>query len=300
MARGAPVRDPDWVDRAAYPFESRFLDLPHGTVHYVDEGPADPDAALLFLHGNPTWSFLYRHLIAGLRDDYRCVALDYLGFGLSEHPAGFSYLPSDHAAVVEGFVGTLGLDGVVPIVHDWGGPVGLSYAADHPTNVPGMVVTNTLCWPVSGDPWFEAFSRLVGGPLGRIACERLNAFVEYAMPLAYADRSQLTPAIREQYRRPLPPGGRRGTWVLPRAFRTEREWLADLRERVPVIKNHPTLLAWGMEDPLFRERDLRRFETLFGDARTVELGGVGHYVPEETGPALVDPVETFLADLDLG
>lgn len=159
---------------------------------------------------------------------------------------------------------------------------------------------NTFCRSVSGDPWFEAFSRLAGGPLDRIACERLNAFVEYAMSLAYADRSRLTPAIREQYRRPLPPGGRRGIWVLPRAFRTEREWLADLRERVRVVANRPALLAWGMEDPLFRERDLRRFETLFGDARTVDLDGVGHYVPEETGPALVDPVETFLAGLDLG
>ena len=289
--------EPSWVDRRAYPFESRFLDLSRGTVHYVDEGPADPDGTLLFLHGNPTWSFLYRHLIRGLREDYRCIALDHLGFGLSDHPAGFSYLPSDHAAVLEAFVGTLGLEGIVPVVHDWGGPVGLSYAAEHPGNVRGLVVTNTLCWPVSGDPRFEAFSRLVGGPPGRLACERLNAFVEYVMPLAYADRSRLTLAIHEQYRRPLPPGKRTGTWVLPRAFRIEREWLADLRRRVSTVGDHPVLLAWGMDDRLFRERELRRFEAAFENARTVEFRGVGHYVPEEAGSDLVDPIRAFLAGL---
>jgi len=287
----------DWVDRTAYPLESRFLDLSEGTVHYVDEGPADSEVTLLFLHGNPTWSFLYRHLVCGLRKEYRCVAPDHLGFGLSEHPEGFSCLPSDHASVIESFVGTLGLEAVVPVVHDWGGPIGLSYAVDHPGNVRGMVAMNTLCWPVSGDPWFEAFSRVVGGPLGRVACERLNAFVEFVMPLAYADRSRLTPAIHEQYRRPLPAGRRKGTWVLPRAFRSEREWLADLWARIPTLEDHPTLLVWGMEDPLFRERELRRFERLFGNARTVELREVGHYVPEEAGSDLVEPVRAFLADL---
>jgi haloalkane dehalogenase len=298
MTNDAPdPRDVDWVDRTAYPFESRFLDLPEGTIHYVDEGPTDSELTLLFLHGNPTWSFLYRHLIRGLRDGYRCVALDHLGFGLSEHPEAFSYVPSDHASVLEAFVGTLGLADVVPVVHDWGGPIGFSYAVDHPGDVRGVVAMNTLCWPVSGDPWFEAFSRVAGDPPGRVACERLNAFVEYVMPLAYADHSRLTPAIHEQYRRPLPPGRRRATWVFPRAFRTEREWLADLWARMPAIDDHPTLLAWGMEDPLFRERELRRFERLFGDSRTLELRGVGHYVPEEAGPSLVGPVRRFLADL---
>ena len=96
---------PAWVDREAYPFDSRFVDLDAGRVHYVDEGPEDGgNATLLLLHGNPTWSFLYRDLVAGLSDEYRCVALDYLGFGLSERPDDFTYRPEDHADVVEAFV----------------------------------------------------------------------------------------------------------------------------------------------------------------------------------------------------
>jgi haloalkane dehalogenase len=286
-----------WVDREAYPFESRCVGLSAGAVHYVDEGPRE-GPTLVFLHGNPTWSFLYRHLIRGLQAEYRCVALDHLGFGLSEHPdpAAFSYRPSDHAAVFESFVAELGLTDLVLVVHDWGGPIGLSYAADHPENVRGLVVMNTWCWPAEDLPT-RAFSWALGGPVGRWACERFDAFTRVVMPAAYADRSKLTPDIHAQYRRPHPPGRRTGTWVFPRAIVGERAWLEGLWHRVELLEDHPALLMWGMEDPAFGEQSLRTFELLFRNAETVEFDGVGHYLQEEAGKDLVEPVRAFVSRL---
>nr|WP_318567833.1 alpha/beta fold hydrolase [Salinigranum marinum] len=127
----APVADPPWLDRTQFPFDSRFLALPEGRVHYVDEGPTGP--TLLCLHGNPTWSFLYREVIASLSEQVRVVAPDFIGFGLSEKPAAFSYLPRDHARVLDRLVDELGLDDVVFLVHDWGARSGSTGRRATPT-----------------------------------------------------------------------------------------------------------------------------------------------------------------------
>jgi haloalkane dehalogenase len=89
------MSDTDWIGRQEYPFTSHFFDVPAGRLHYVDEGSGPP---IVMVHGNPTWSYLYRHLIKRLRAEYRCVALDHLGFGLSGKSRNWSYLPADHAA----------------------------------------------------------------------------------------------------------------------------------------------------------------------------------------------------------
>jgi alpha/beta hydrolase fold len=95
-------------DPALYPFTSRWFDSSRGRVHYVDEGSGP---VIMFFHGNPTWSFLYRYIVTGLRDQFRCIAADYLGFGLSERPSGFSYRIEEHAQVMGELVDHLDLDG---------------------------------------------------------------------------------------------------------------------------------------------------------------------------------------------
>jgi haloalkane dehalogenase len=291
--------DASWVDRRAYPFETDCVDLSAGSVHYVDEGPEDPAGTLLFLHGNPTWSFLYREPIRALADEYRCVAPDYLGFGLSEKPADFSYRPEDHAAVIEEFVETLDLTDLILVVHDWGGPIGLSYALDHPENVRGVVVQNTFVWPVDDQRWSRTFAWLGGGPIGRRLCERYDAFARVVMPLAFADRSRFTDDVRDQYLAPhADREDRTGTWVFPREIVGETDWLASLWERRETLADLPALLVWGMRDPAFGTGPLRTFQALFRGSETVELDDVGHYVAEEAGDRLADAMRRFLDDLE--
>lgn len=98
-------------------------------MHYVDEGSGRP---LVLLHGNATWSFLYRLLIEGLSDDYRCIAPDLFGFGLSDKPDDWSYRVADHASVIEEFLDGLDLSDVTLLVHDWSGPIEMHYARRNP------------------------------------------------------------------------------------------------------------------------------------------------------------------------
>jgi haloalkane dehalogenase len=112
---------PAWVPSDLYPFDDRYADVAGCVVHHVDEGVGPP---LLMLHGNPTWSFLYREIVTGVRDRYRCIALDYPGFGLSTPRAGYGFTPSEHASVVERFVLDLDLRDSLPAAGWAGGPVG--------------------------------------------------------------------------------------------------------------------------------------------------------------------------------
>lgn len=282
----------DWIDRDEYPFESNYLDLEAGRVHYVDEGEGKP---LVMLHGNGTWSFLYRHLIDGLSDEYRCVAPDYLGFGLSEKPRGWSYRPQDHARVVETFLDELDLTGVTLFLHDWGGPIGMDYATNHPDRVDSFVVMNTAAWPMDYRPSVRAFAAIAGSPIGRYLVRKHNVVVERLLPLGFGDRSKLTPAIHRHYREPLANADdREGTWIFPRELVGSTDWLADVWERRERIAGEPALLCWGMKGPLFGTRALGRWQALFPSARTVTYPDAGHFVQEERGVEMVPEVRRFL------
>lgn len=116
MTRQTSATRPSWVDDELFPFESRFVEVEGNTVHYVDEGSGP---TLLLLHGNPTWSFVYRQTIIALRDRFRCVALDYPGFGLSTAAPSYGYLPEEHAAIVSEFIERLDLQDITVVVQDW-------------------------------------------------------------------------------------------------------------------------------------------------------------------------------------
>ena len=132
---------PPWLDREAYPFQSRWLELREGTrMHYLDEGKGEP---VLFVHGTPTWSFEWRHLVRGLSPHYRCIAPDHLGFGLSDRPRDGLYTPEWHAANIRDFVERLDLERFTMVVHDYGGPIGLPLAVGAPGRVQGLVLMNT-------------------------------------------------------------------------------------------------------------------------------------------------------------
>lgn len=169
--------EPGRVPRDLYPFEDRFLEVEWCRVHYVDEGSGPP----LLLHGNPTWSFIYRDLILGLRDRFRCIAPDYPGFGLSTAPASYGFTPAEYAGVVERFVVELDLRETTMMAQEWGGPIGFSVATRHPDRFYAFVVGNTWAWP-KADPGTRAFSGLLGSRLGRRMITRRNLFVERILP----------------------------------------------------------------------------------------------------------------------
>ena len=281
---------PAWVSDELFPFESRYLDVASHRLHYVDEG-AGP--VLLMLHGNPTWSFVYREVVQRLRPEFRCVALDHPGFGLSQAGPGYRYSPEEHAEVVGAFLDRLDLSGVTLIAHDWGGPIGLEAAARRPERFAGLVLANTWAWPVNGDLHFELFSRTVGGLVGRELIRRLNLFVNVFVPLGHA-RRRPSAAEMAHYRAPLATRRRRhASAVLPRAITSSRAFLAGVESGLGALRSLPALVLWGDADLAFRDRERRRWQAVLPAATTVRLPGAGHYVQSDAPQEFADAVREW-------
>ncbi len=281
-----------WVDRAAYPFTSRFFDIDGARLHYLDEGDGP---VVLLVHGTTTWSFLYRDLIRTLAPDYRCIALDHLGFGISDKPENGSYRPSDHARRLKALVAHLALRDVTLIVHDFGGPIGLDYALRHPGNIRSLVLFNTWMWSLRGEPLIEAASRLAGGSVGRFFFRRFNIELYTVFRAAWGERSKLTAALHRQYLGPFPrPSDREPMWVLARELLGSSDWYQERWSRRERISRTPALLLWGLRDPIFRERHLFRWKSLFTDAEAVTFPSAGHFVQEEVPDQVRPVVRRFL------
>lgn len=261
-----------------FPFPSRRFETAGGVgVHYVDEGRGRP---ILMCHGNPTWSFLYRDVIARLRDEFRCVALDYPGFGLSDRPAGYGYTAQEHAAVVTELVRALDLRDAIVMGHDWGGPIGLAAACADPDRFSGVALGNTWFWPA--DRRARMFSRVMSSrPLQR-AILRRNLFVERVLPAGLA--RTLTDAEFEHYRAVQPsPEARVGVARLPREIVAARPLLERLDTAVPeLLGDRRALVTFPMRDAAFPARTvLPRLRAAFADVEVVELPGAKHFVFED-------------------
>lgn len=266
---------------------------PAGPLAYTDMGDGP---AVVFLHGNPTNARLYRHLIQNLAADHRCIAPDYLGFGRSAAPSSFSYRPAAHATLIERLLRHLDLDTCTLVLHDWGGPIGMAYALRHPTTVQRLILLNTWAWPLDHRPLLQFVSRLLDTRPGRLSIERLNAFARFVMPCTVGPSEPLWPDWIAAYATALDsPQRRHACWALARALHREAPWLRALWSHRTDLSKRPTLLCWGMADPAFgTEACLQHWRSFAPSAEVHRFYDVGHYVPEELGPALAPVVRDFL------
>src|SRR5947209_18394669 len=177
--------------RDLYPFESHFLGLGPHRLHYFDEGAGQP---LLFVHGNPTWSFYWRNLILGLRDQCRCVAVDHIGCGLSDKPQTYNYTLQQRIDDLVEVVERLDLAQATLVAHDWGGAIGLGTVLRLPNRFARIVLLNTGAFPPPFVPWRIAACRV---PLvGTLAVRGLNAFARGALSMAVEKKERMTADVR--------------------------------------------------------------------------------------------------------
>ncbi|MHA7666661.1 alpha/beta fold hydrolase [Mycolicibacterium sp. HS_4_1] len=290
MTNTTAATRPAWVDDELFPFESHFIEIDGNTVHYVDEGSGP---TLLMLHGNPTWSFLFRNVIDLLRKDFRCIALDYPGFGLSTPRPGYRYLPEEHADVVAAFVDALGLKGATLVGQDWGGMIGLAVAQRRPGVFDRLVLANTWAWPVNGVLHFEAFGRIMGGLPMRFLVRQFNLLVNAFIPTGHR-RRKLTDAELDHYRRALDTAERRqASAVLPGRVLASREFFAEVEAGLPDVAHLPTLIIWGDADIAFRTQERERLEATFGDHTTVIVEGAGTYVESDAPDEFASAIRAF-------
>ena len=283
--------------QGTFPFEPRYASVGRVRLHYVDEGPADAPP-VLFVHGNPTWSYLWRRPIAELSSEgRRCVAFDHMGFGRSDKPpylSGYSLQAHIHNALA--LIDQLDLRDVTLVVHDWGGPIGLGAMLERMDRLAGIVLINTWAWELPSflPPFLREF-RAEG--LGEILALGGNLFVE-SIPGGMAKRAH-DPLMMSAYRAPFPDyWSRVGTLAFQRDIPlTERDrsagLIASIHERLDSLKV-PTLLVWGMRDRVFQPIFLDQWRELFPHAETVELEDAGHFLVEDRPDAITSALEKFL------
>lgn len=276
-------------DRKLFPFASKWFQSKVGQVHYIDEGEGSP---ILFLHGNPTWSFLYRGIVIRLRKHHRCIALDYPGFGLSPQPPGYQFTPAEHAVVVTEMIRGLGLGDLTIMGQDWGGPIGMRAALNDPDRVSRLVMGNTWYWPL--DSWhMKAFSALLSSGPGQGQILTKNGFVNRIMPLGV--KHKLAPEVMDHYRGPFPtPQSRAGIAEFPKQLVRSWSWLNDIASQVPdTVGSKPLLLTWGLSDLAFPPSFMDRFRADFSTVR-IERLDAKHYIQEDAPGEISDAIRAFM------
>lgn len=250
------------------------------------------------LHGNPTWSFYYRHLIADLRGRYRVIAPDHIGCGLSDKPQKYDYTLKQHIANIEALIQHLGLKRITLVMHDWGGPVGMGYAVRHPDNVRRFVIFNTVAF---WSPHIPLILRLSRMPLfGALAIRGLNLFAVLATIVACRHRQRMTKEVRAGYLFPYNSYANRIAHLrfvqdIPvNAKHPSFRLLQSIEDGLVQFKRHPMIILWGARDPVFTDPLLQSWKERFPEASVKQIDDAGHYVVEDAYERIIPWVNEFL------
>jgi haloalkane dehalogenase len=287
-------RTPDarFVGLPGYAFEPHYVEQDALRLHYVDEGEGDP---VLLLHGEPTWAFLYRKLIPPLAGVARVVAPDYLGFGRSDKPTRVEDYSYDlHYRSIERLAQELDLRETAVVVQDWGGPIGLRLAVEHPEQVARLVILNTGIGAgrAPSPEWlrFRDFMRRVGSEIVPGQLVRVSAVTE------------LADEVVEAYNAPFPtPESKAGVLAFPELVPTELDHpsAAKMLEVRAALERweRPALVLFSDSDPIFSPAAAERLAARIPGAGPAEIVvGAGHFLQEEKGEEIAERIVRFLGE----
>ena len=278
-----------------YPFASHYLDIGGLGYHYVDEGQGDP---ILMVHGNPTWSFLFRNFIRALSGPNRCLAVDHMGCGLSAKPQSYRYRLARHIANLEHLVLTLDLKNITLMVHDWGGAIGLGVAGRHPQRFKKLIISNTAAYRSERLPAILKVARLPG--VGDLLIRGFNAFALGTLRTALSHPERMVGAIRQGYLHPYDNWANRIATLrfvqdIPMGpDHSSYSSLAEVEQNLRRLRDLPTLLMWGEKDWCFSPHFRDRFLDFFPQAQRLDFPQAGHLLYEDEPEATLAGVREFL------
>jgi haloalkane dehalogenase len=291
--------------REIYPFRSRWMEVQGYRMHYVEEGVERDRPTVILLHGNPTWSFLYREIIPRISHACRAVAPDYLGFGLSDKPPDERwYTLENHILAMTEFISRLGLNRIILVVQDWAGPIGLSYALKYPANVAGMLIMNTWAWPEPSEfhasvmPW-----RMLHAPfIGAHVLLRRNALVERGLYLSTVrNRQRLKKGpVLDGYRLPFSSQlSRIAILAFPRNIPLkpgDLNWdrMTRIKEGLRTLP-FPCRLLWGEKDIVFPPSNAHLFHKLIPNCSPpCMIADGGHFIQEDAPGEIAEEILALL------
>ena len=295
------------ADFPEYPFSPHRIELRPGiSMSYLDEGPRNADVVVM-LHGNPSWSYYWRHLVIGLRDRYRCIVPDHIGMGLSDRPDDaadasprYDYTLQSRVDDLATLLDRLGITGPVTlVVHDWGGMIGFGWALSHLSQVRRLVILNTAAFPLPAAkamPWqlslgrdsrvggflIRAFNLFARGAAWRGSERRLPAAVRRAYIAPYAGWRNAISTLRFMQDIPLREGD--PAWPL----------VAEAGRRLHEFADRPAFIGWGLRDFVFDRHCLDGFRSALPLAEVHAFDDANHYVLEDKHEVLVPAIRAFL------
>ena len=287
---------------AGYPFDSHFLTLADGLrCHYVDElQSAEDRPVLLFVHGNPTWSYFWRSLITQFNNQYRCVAMDHIGCGLSDKPdeTEYSFTLEQRITDLVQLIEHLGLKRITLITHDWGGAIGMGAATRLPDRFEQFVFMNTAVFRSTDCPIRIRLCRMP--VLGRLVIQGLNLFSLGMLWTASANRQNLTPEVCSALLAPYDSWNHRLAIYrfvqdIPLSpHHPSYKTLQKIEESLSMFQEHRVCLIWGMLDWCFSPEYLKRFLQFFPEAEVHRLEKAHHLLLEDAPEEVAAALETFL------
>ena len=289
QAPAVPPVSPQQIS-AAFPYESKYVDVLGSRMHYIDVGKGEP---ILFLHGNPTSSYLWRNVIPYVQDHYRAIAVDLIGMGKSDKP-DIAYTYQDHKRYIEAFIAKLDLRDVTLVVHDWGSVLGFDYAMHHESNVRGIAFMEALvppAFPAANPPAPDStFGRFRTPGVGEKLVLEENVFVERNLPGGVI--RILSKEEMDYYRAPYPtPASRKPTLVWPRELPMGGEparnvqAISQIGEWMRTTKM-PMLHLWARPGALMPERVANELVTRVKNLQSTFIGAARHYVQEDQPEAI--------------
>ncbi len=282
-----------WLDRQEYPFKSHFLPLKEGKIHYIDEGSGE---VILFVHGTPTWSFVYRNYIKQLSKKYRCIAIDHLGFGLSDKPKDFLGTPEQHSENLQHLIDTLQLKDITMVVHDFGGPIGLSCAIAQAQNIKRIVLFNTWLWETKDDQDAQKINKILHSRLGNFIYLYTNFSPKVLLKKAFYNAKLLSKKIHRHYCKPFPnKNSRYGLLKIGKSLIGSSDWYQKQWEKMDLIADKPVLVLWGLKDDFIKENNLDKWAGKLKN-KTIHTFEAGHFVQEEKLEESMDCLKKWLAN----
>jgi haloalkane dehalogenase len=293
----------DWTFSGTWPYEPKWFDTPDGRMHYVDEGSGRP---VVMLHGNPTWGYLYRNFIGPVTEaGFRAVVPDHLGFGRSDKPDDPEhYRIARHADRLDALLESFDLTDATVVAQDWGGPIGLSWAARHPDRVRSLFVLNTFTHRPRAAVKLPFILRLFRTPgVGEVMIKGLHVFVRgFMFQQGIVKKDRLTRTVKSAYLSPNASWSTRTPiLVFPREIPGGPEGpVSDLMAEVEAglrehFRDKPVHIAWPMKDPAFTPDMLESlWLDTFPDAEVTRVEDASHYIQEDAHEIVVPKLVEFL------
>ncbi|NBG66894.1 alpha/beta fold hydrolase [Acidiluteibacter ferrifornacis] len=280
-----------WIDTTLYPFENRFLQLETGNMHYVDEGKGE---TILFVHGTPTWSFLFRDFIKELSKENRCIAIDHIGFGLSEKPDSVPGTPEWHAQNLSEFIKKMNLQNITLVVHDFGGPIGLAAGIENNDRINKVVLFNAWLWATKQNQEAQKIDKLINSRLGKFMYLNMNFSPKVLLKKGFANKKNLSKKVHQHYIKPFPDKNSR-TYLLnlATALVGSSDWYQKQWDQLGLLSNKEWLILWGTKDAFITLDYLKQWQEKLPKARLKEIDS-GHFVQEEATVEAIQAIDAFI------